>query len=143
MAILNGTDLFLKVGTTAEGVKIVAHATSCSLDVSMDERDLTTKNSAGWKEIGGGLKSWSLSTDALYDPSAGADNEFNELFSNLDDRAELFIEFTRTTETATEFIYTGKAYITSLSLSGGVEDSATYSISLAGTGELTKEVITS
>tara|TARA_R110000851_G_scaffold75649_3_gene166715 strand:+ start:4381 stop:4812 length:432 start_codon:yes stop_codon:yes gene_type:complete len=142
MAILNGTDLFLKVGTTAGvGTLIVAHATSCSLDVSMDERDLTTKNSGGWKEIGGGLKSWSLSTDALYDPSAGANNEFNELFTHLDGRTELFVEFTRTTESSGEFIYTGKAYITSLSLSGGVEDSATYSISLAGTGVLTKEII--
>jgi len=141
MAILNGTDLFLKIGTTDGGELIVAHATSCSLDVSMDERDITTKSSGGWKEIGGGLKSWSLSTDALYEAVANAGNEFDELYAHLDSRNELFVEFTRTTPLSTEYIYTGKAYITSLSLSGGVEDSATYSISLVGTGVLTKEVI--
>ena len=64
--LVNGTDLLLKVGTTAANEVIVAYSTSCSLEISMDEIDQTNKESGGWKSIIGGLRSWSVSAEALY-----------------------------------------------------------------------------
>ena len=47
--LLNGTDLILKVGTDTTNEVIVASATTCSLDISMEEIDQTNKESGGWK----------------------------------------------------------------------------------------------
>jgi len=136
MALINGTDLILKVGTSDSTEAIVAHSTTCSLELSMSERDITTKDSAGWKEIEGGLRDWSVSTDALYDATA----LFETLFDLVEGNTLVFIEFTLQSPVSGEYIYTGEGYIQSLSLSGGVEDTATYSVSITGTGALTKVV---
>jgi len=58
--IFNGTNLVVLVGT-----EVVAHSTSCSLSVSADLPDATTKSSGGWAEQIAGLRSWSLTTDGL------------------------------------------------------------------------------
>ena len=58
--VLNGTSLVVLIGT-----EVIAHATSCSLSVSSDLPDATTKDSGGWNENIAGAKSWSLTTDGL------------------------------------------------------------------------------
>jgi len=142
MALINGTDLILKVGTSDSTEVIVAHATNCSLDLSMDERDITSKDSSGWKEIAGGLRNWSISTDALYDATdlGGTKTDFVALFDVVDARTKVYIEFSLQNPATGDYIYTGEGYVTSLSLSGGVEDTATYSCSISGTGDLEKVV---
>ena len=42
---------------------------------------------------------------------------------------------------ASDVSYSGKAYITSVSLTGGTEDTATYSLTLEGTAALTQSVV--
>jgi TP901-1 family phage major tail protein len=142
MALINGTDLILKVGTSDSTEVIVAHATNCSLELSMDERDITSKDSAGWKEIAGGLRNWSISTDALYDATdlGATKTDFVALFDLVDARTKIYVEFTILSPATGDYIYTGEGYVTSLSLSGGVEDTATYSCSITGTGDLDKAV---
>ena len=142
MALINGTDLILKVGTSDSTEVIVAHATNCSLELSMDERDITSKDSAGWKEISGGLRNWSISTDALYDATdlGATKTDFVALFDLVDARTKVYIEFTMLSPVAGDYIYTGEGYVTSLSLSGGVEETASYSCSISGTGDLEKVV---
>ena len=142
MAIINGTDLIVKVGTSDSTEQIVGYATNCSLDLSMSEREITSKDSAGWKEIAGGLREWSLSSDALYDATdLGATKyQFAGLFDRIDARDIVFIEFTLLSPATGDYIYTGQGYVTSLSLSGGTEETATYSVSITGTGDLTKVV---
>jgi len=142
MALINGTDLIVKVGVDAAGEVIIAHATNCSLDISMSERDITTKDSAGWKEIAGGLREWSLSSDSLYDATdlGATKTDFVGLFDLVDARTKVFIEFNLLSPVTGDYLYTGEGYITSLSLSGGTEETATYSVSINGTGDLTKVV---
>ena len=90
--LVNGTDLVLYVGDT--NAVAVAFATSCSLEVSMDEIDQTNKESGGWKQIIGGLRSWSVSADALYQNEAEASKKaFVDFWALLDTRAEVDIEF--------------------------------------------------
>jgi len=142
MALINGTDLVVKLAATGSAEQIIAHATNCSLELSMDERDITTKDSLGWKEISGGLRSWSLSSDALYDAvDLGATKvDLVGLFDLLDARTEVDIEFTLLSPATGDYIYSGSGYITSLSVSGGTEETATYSVSIAGNGDLNKSL---
>ena len=51
MAIFNGTELGVYIGGT-----LIAAATDCSLSVSMETIDITTKDSAGLRELLGGYE---------------------------------------------------------------------------------------
>jgi len=138
--LVNGTDLLLKIGTDATNEVVIAFATSCSLEISMDEIDQTNKDSLGWKSIIGGLRSWSVSADALYQNEAKAgDTSFTDFWDNIENRTEVFVEFTRSgTLTSDNKYYHGKALVTSLSVNGGTEDQSTFSVTLTGTGVLTE-----
>ena len=51
----------------------VAHSTSASISMNTDLRDTTTKDSQGYSESAGGLKSVEISTDALIDLTENVD----------------------------------------------------------------------
>ena len=131
MAILNATDVILKV--TVGGVLVpVAHSTSASISMNMDLRDSTTKSSAGWQDNLGGLRSYELSGDSFVDIATDVGlADVTELWTAWNARTAVAIEFS-----ATGMVYTGDALITSLSIDAGVEENATFSVSLTGTGEL-------
>ena len=77
--IFNGTLLVVKIGGVA-----VAHSTSCSLSVSTDLPDSTTKDSLGWAQQIQGLRSWSVSTDGLAGiESAAAGVNVEDLFYSV------------------------------------------------------------
>lgn len=137
--LVNGTDLLLKIGTDATNEVIVAYSTSCSLELSMDEIDQTNKDSGGWKSIIGGLRSWSVSAEALYQNEAESSKKaFKDFWGHIDARTAVTIELTITgaSNGDANVFYSGSAYVTSLSVNGGTEDQSTYSISLTGTGAL-------
>ena len=138
MAITNGTGLVLEVSTD-DGTTYypTAFATSCSLSINMDTRDTTTKSSAGWSEKLEAVRSWSVEAEGLQDFTAGSTTtEFDELWGELDTRSVVKIKFK--TATSGDYYYSGDAYITSLSMDAPMEDNVTYSVSLEGTGVLTK-----
>ena len=132
MAIQNATDVVLSI-TTADGLEAVAHSTSCSLSVNVDLRDSTTKSSGGWQENLGGLKSWEMSGDAFVDIAGPTGADVEQLFTVLEARTAVACTFG-----LSGMLYTGNAIITSISIDAGVEENATYSISLTGTGTLTQ-----
>jgi len=141
MAILNATDVVISINNTASTahgsvVDKLLFATSASLSVSRDLRDSTNKSSAGWSESLAGLKSWELSGDGFVE-FANTDSEtknFKELFTQMiADNPEVTVKFSDGTT-----YYVGNAFMTSLSMDAGVEENATYSVSLTGTGVLTQ-----
>lgn len=127
MAIQNATDVVLKV-TTAAGLEAIAHSTSASISMSTDLRDSTTKSSLGFQENLGGLKSWEMSGDAFVDITSPAGADIESLWTVWNARSVVTCTFGLSGMT-----YTGTAIITSLSIDAGVEENATYSISLTGT----------
>tara|TARA_R100001244_G_scaffold132039_3_gene106668 strand:+ start:1849 stop:2235 length:387 start_codon:yes stop_codon:yes gene_type:complete len=127
MAIQNATGVTLSIGS-----EVMAHATSCSLSVNMDLRDSTTKSSAGWSEALGGLRSWEMSGDAFVDIAA-TDASLGDCFDFIVAGAATTVVFTVDSQT-----YTGSAFITSVSTDAGVEENSTFSVSITGTGVLTK-----
>ena len=143
--LLNGTDLILKVGTPGVNEVIVGSATTCSLDISMEEIDQTNKESGGWKAIIGGLRSWTVSCDALYQNEAVSSKKaFVDFWNHIGDatlgRTAVTVEFTIEggTSAANNVYYSGEAFVSSLSLTGGTETQSSFSISLAGTGVLSQ-----
>lgn len=139
--LVNGTDLILRVGGTSSNDHPIAFATSCSLEISMDEIDQTNKDSAGYKSIIGGLRSWSVSSDALYQNEAESSRTgFIELWDKIENRTKVYVELSVTGGSSADSnkYYHGEAYVTSLSVNGGTEDQATYSVSLTGSGALTE-----
>jgi len=144
--LVNGTDLLIKVGTDATNEVEVAYSTSCSLELSMDEIDQTNKDSGGWKSIIGGLRSWSVSCEALYQNEAVSSKKaFKDFWSHINARTAVTIELTvaNASNGDANVFYSGSAFVTSLSVNGGTEDQSTFSISLTGTGVLAETAVPS
>tara|TARA_R100001163_G_scaffold61251_1_gene51099 strand:- start:1110 stop:1568 length:459 start_codon:yes stop_codon:yes gene_type:complete len=146
MAILNGTELKL-YATSSSGVGtdlLVAFAQNCTLNVEHSPREITNKESAGFAENLEGLRSWSIDVDGAYAWTNAAGNA--SLTNGADDILETNVLNARQkfqvrfgglqTGSTHDVSYYGDVYITSFSATGGTEDTATYSFSLTGTGEL-------
>lgn len=131
--VFNGTKILVYV----DGIAI-AGGTSHSLSLSSDMADITSKDSAGWKEILPTLKSWSIDVDSLlaYTGTRG----YKQLFEYLKNRTKVSVKFRN--DVSGDQTFKGDMYITSLDSDGPMEDAATFSCSLEGTGELVMTTIT-
>ena len=144
MAILNGTNLKLKVDDTASytGLNTIAAATSCTVSISTDVNEVTDKSSGDRKEFIGLSSSWTIEAEVFYDESATVNPStlFARMYGDSTTSQNGVAQYP--TKVDIEFDsgsleYTGSGFISSLSATGGVEDAATYSISIQGTGTLT------
>jgi len=140
MAIFNGTDLILKVLPSVGGAEQkLMHSQNVSISMNADTIDISTKDSAGYRDLLGGQKSFSLSADGLMDfNSSGTDTEVDELFDMWDGRDAVTFTFTLATTASGDYFYTGSGFITSIEISGGTEDAPTYSVSIESSGALTQ-----
>lgn len=61
----------------------IAYSTSASISMNTDLRDITTKDSEGWQENVAGVRSFEMSTDALWDVNnaVGVESAVNDLVS--------------------------------------------------------------
>jgi len=141
MAIVNATDIVVKINATVDSAPVeqLLHATSASLSISQDMMEATSKTSQGYQDNLPGLRSWEISSDGFVDfVGAGANTinttELISLMLETQANAEVEVSF----GVANGDIYKGGAFITSVSISSGVEENATYSISLQGSGSLSK-----
>jgi len=125
--------IVLTSGETLDDYEPIAHSTSASISFNNDLRDVTTKDSAGFQENIGGLKSFELSSDALQD--INADLDFKEFYDDINERNEVIIKFA---ERDSGVKWEGSGYISSLSMDAGVEENVTYSVSITGTSSVVK-----
>ncbi len=127
--VFNGTNLIL----TIEG-DTVGHTTSCSMSLSMDTPEATTKDSNGFSEYIGGVKGGEISFEGLiaYDDTSNA----IEMADFLLARTQLTCVF-GTAETGDE-IYTAEGFLSSVEMSAEMEAAVTYSGSITITGAITK-----
>ena len=142
MAILNGTELKVySSGTT----NLVAFAQNCTLTVNQSIREITNKESAGFKESLEGLRDFTIDVDGAY---AWTDASGSALTNGADDVLQTNVLGTRQagsfifgdTAATSDVSYSGSGFITSVSLTGGTEDTATYSLTIEGTGALTQAI---
>jgi predicted secreted protein len=134
MALINGTNLVIKVG----GVPLL-RATTASLEISVDMPDATTKDSAGWAEFFAGVRSFTLSSDGLVNYATAAGVETDELVAMLIARTAVSVEFA--TSTAGDMKLSGSAFVTSISQTADMESPSGYSVTFQGTGALTQATV--
>ena len=141
--IINSSSIRVFTGTTLGAEVVVDNVTECSISMSTDMRDITTKTSGGWRELLPGLKSASLSLSGLF--AEDATNGYNQLVDNQIAGELLYIEFTNTgagaVGNAGDEQFTVSGYITSLEQSAGVEDNVGFSLSVEVTGTVARAVI--
>lgn len=135
MAIFNGTELGVYIDAT-----LIAAATDCTLSLNMETIDITTKDSAGYRELLGGMKSGSISCSGLIDYLDAANKDMTDLWTAWENRTSLTLKFSKANESTGELSFSASGFITSLEQSGGTEDTATYSVTFELTGAITDTV---
>jgi predicted secreted protein len=104
-----------------------------SVSISTETRDTTTKNNGGYRALLPGLKSLSVNFTAYY--ANDATNGFDELMADFLTGTKQSVKVTSydwdgDTEIVGDMEITFDAYITSLELSAGTEDNASYTCTL-------------
>lgn len=140
MAVINGTDLIVKVGVASSEV-VIAASTGFTLTVNQNIIDSTTKDSAKWAENLDGNRSWTVSCDYLYDP-AGTKTFVDLVDEIIADTNEMSI-VCGAVGTAGDISWTGKVRIDTTSINGNDNDAAGGSVSFIGNGALAKVVAAS
>ena len=133
MAILNGTVYLLSVAGTA-----LPDQTEGSISINMETRDITTKDSSGYRELLEGLRSGSVSVSGLVDDN-DAGGAGGTLFTTLSARTAVALIFGFDGATD-DYNYECNAFCTSLEVSAGTEDNVTYSATFEITGSITQVV---
>ena len=128
MAIINGTVWLLALGGTD-----LPDQTEGSISINMDMRDITTKDSSGYRELLPGLRSGSISVSGIVDDE-GTGGAGGTLFTALSSQTEQSIVFGL--DSTNDYHYTCFGFCSSLEVSGGTEDNVTYS----ATFELTRAI---
>lgn len=131
--IFNGSTYTVMFADDNSTPAIADHVTDLSVSVSTETRDTTTKNNGGYRALLPGLKSLSVNFTAFYAQNAA--NGYNELMTAFlagtkQDVKVAAIDWTNETEIAGDQEIVFEAYITSLELSAGTEDNATYTCTL-------------
>lgn len=141
----------LHVFATIDGkLKALAMATSHTLNVTMDTKETTSKDSGGkFQELEGGVIAWNASSENVYtvdpsNPGAKFEDMLDLMLSQEPIKIVLGLRAENTDEvpdagwTPGAGCYTGDALITECTRNSPVGENATISIKLQGTGKLEK-----
>ena len=127
--IFNGTNLLVKIAGDNVG-----HTTSCTLSLTHDLPDITTKDSKGWSEMISGVRGGSISFDGMID--YGDKNSPIKLSDYILGRTAVVVVFG--TEQTGDIIYTSTGYLANIDQSADHEAGASYSGTITITGEIIK-----
>ena len=130
---MNGSQLRVSFADDGVAPVLVDHLTDLSVSFSTETRDTTTKNNGGYRAILPGLKTLNVTFTAFY--AADATNGYEELFQDMKDGQKLGVTIASfqqsdDTEITDDMDIDFDAYITSLELSAGTEDNASYTATL-------------
>lgn len=129
--IINGTDLRFYIGG-----EVIGHATSCSISLSMETREILTKDLVGsYTSAAPGRRSWSGSAEGLLAFDAPG-QQVSDLVTAFNADTALLLRFT--TDVNGDTYWEGSVHITGLEVGAPVEDNTTYSVTFTGVGELSQ-----
>ena len=132
--IFNGSTYTVKFETEGTAVVTADHVTDLSVSVSTETRDTTSKNNGGYRALLPGLKSLSVNFTAFY--AQDASNGYNELMTDFlaGAKQDVSINAVDWDNAGADIVgdqeIVFEAYITSLELSAGTEDNASYTCTL-------------
>jgi len=94
-ATLNDNAIIIEIITPGSSAIFdpVAYSTSASFSTNMDLRDVTNKDSDGWSESLGGLKSFEVSTDLLQSINPDVPLDGTDFFDKLKERSLVDLSF--------------------------------------------------
>lgn len=160
--LVKGNDYFLyltlpdssgTISSAASEAKVVAYATSCSLQIDADTLDVTSKLSCRWNANLPGNASYTVSSDALYCLKSSADANsaytIDHLFEAMVEGKNIgwFIGQDSATECGevagldtSKPYYWGEGAITSLSIEAQNNEITSSSITITGSGKPNQEL---
>lgn len=132
--VVNTTLMRVLFNTTGSTYVAFAHGKGGSIQISHDKREITSKDSAGWREYLEGARGLSGSSGALY--AEDASQGFNEIRAKiLDSTARGLTKLQVTTNVTGDDIMEFDCYIDSTSLEfAEQEDNVTFSFDFTATG---------
>lgn len=135
MPAQNGRELLLQVDDGAGGYATIGGFTSNDFTINGAPIDVTSKDSAGFKQSLDGGANISISTTAngIFMDDAAFETVHTAALSGSHLQARI---------TVPDFMtYTGPFVVTSLGLSGGIEDAVAYNMSLESAGQIATATI--
>jgi len=131
--IFNGSQYTVMFETDGTSVVVADHVTDLSVNVSTETRDTTSKNNGGFRALLPGLKTLTVNFTAFY--AGDATNGYDELMTdflagNKQDVKVCSFDFVNGTEEPGDKEIVFEAFITSLELSAGTEDNASYTCTM-------------
>lgn len=139
----NGNLIVLSSSATSSGTRTpYAFGENCSLEISDALFETTNKQSDSWSEFDRGRRSWTISADgiAAWGAVTGSQSTIDVLDTFIAG-TDVFIAFGENTNASGEVYYSGQARIQSISANATSDDAVRYSLSLQGTGPLTKTTV--
>lgn len=118
---------------------LVALATSSTLEATNTINETAARDGLGGSTnfIASGAMSWSTSVDGLLDVASQSGSAIT-VMDAARDKNYLIAKFNIEEGSGANTFYAGQTLIDSVSITGGVDDIATYSVSLTGYGDLYK-----
>ena len=112
----------------------LAYSRDFSVSLDTETIDITSRDTAWWRRLLRGMRSWSISGSGLYSASAAGKQVLQAWYNDSTDAA-IAVVLTLADGTIT---LGGDGILTNLSYDGPHADAATYSFSIEGTGALTQ-----
>ena len=130
--VIQGEDIIILLDS-----KPTLHATTHSLKVDLELKELRTKDTDGKEKYPGDI-SWSADGDGLVviDPAIASSHSSEDVLA-LVLQKKLVKVVLKSPVSGLKKTYSGEGYITSFSLSTPAGDNSTYNFSITGSGSLT------
>lgn len=126
---IRGVDVLVMI-TEGSTDYIIGGQKDATLSLDSDTIDVTTKDDGDWRQFLAGLKSWTISCDALFIEGDVARQKIIQAFNN---GTTVVVKFSK----PTAFSMSGNAIVTHLEFGAPLEDAFTASVEFQGTGSLT------
>ena len=143
--IINGTKLNVYVGGSSTTGTKIGYSTSCTLSINNNLRDITNKDSGGWRQQLEAQRDWEISCENFLiftDGGSITEETIDELYTAyIHTREKMTVMFTTAVAGDREFY--GEAYLTSLSIDTPNEDNSTYTATFSGIKALTEAEVPS
>lgn len=132
--LVNGTLIALYKDISGTKTKI-ANLTSTDFEITKDTIDATNKDGSNYKEFLVGLSSWTMSAEGIFEDSTATGVTAEDLLDDMIAGAPITVYMT--SDVSGDIQLSGSAVMTSFSWNAPVNDVATFSCNLQGSGALT------
>ena len=132
--VIQGEDIIVTVDD-----KPTLHATSHSLKVDLEVKDIRTKDTNGKEKYPGDIN-WSVDVEGLViidEDLAASHDSAEDILQTILSKSEVGVVLKAALNGALAKKSTGKGFITSFSLGTPAGDNATYNFTITGSGNLT------